>query len=153
MIAFLLTLAAQSGTPPSESAPESRGATCRAGRIAFGYQCDGCRRTLAEVDMRDGRCKRCDEEPRKIEYCVKRLKPVFISTCVHRKKEAQPFRCCGKVYRTPTYPEDRARVTYACRSCGAKAEARADLTHAGSCGNAFAVDRLCAKSGVPPHVN
>lgn len=129
------------------------GAPCRAGRVAVGYRCDPCGRILGETDMRDGRCKRCDEKPREIEYCVKRLKPVFLSTCVHKKKMAAPFRCCGKVHRTATYPEDRARLTYSCRSCGAQADARADLKHKDGCANAFTVDKTCAKSGVAPHVN
>jgi hypothetical protein len=143
----LALLAATGGAQDREGTP------CRAGRTAVGYRCDPCGRTLGETDMRDGLCKRCDEKPREIEYCVKRLKPYFLSACVHKKKMPAPFRCCGKVHRTPTFPEDRARLTYACRSCGAKADARADLKHGSDCGNAFAVDKICAKSGVAPHVN
>jgi hypothetical protein len=153
MLASLILAAALGGEAALPDEQDSRGAPCRSGKTAFGHHCDACGRTLGDLDMREGRCKRCDGEPRKFEYCVKRLKPFFLSSCMHRRKMDRPFKCCGKVHAAPTYPEDRARVTYACRTCGAKADARADLRHAGTCDNAFAVDRLCAKSGIPPHVN
>jgi hypothetical protein len=128
------------------------GEPCRSGKIAAGFRCDPCGRVLQDVDMRDGLCKRCDGEPRRIEYCVRRLKPFFVSSCVHRKRMSAPFRCCGKIHRLATVPEDRARLTWSCRACGAKADARADLRHKETCDNAFAVDRACLKSGIAPHV-
>lgn len=148
-IAWALFLGA--GAPGGEAG----GADCVVGRTAKGYYCSPCRRELKPDDMRfPGKtCKRCDETAETIEYCVKRLPPLFRASCHPKKTSPRPFVCDGKVHNVPEIREVRARVSYRCASCEAKSATLESLDHGDDCsGSSFSVKKICSKSGKEPHV-
>lgn len=132
---------------------QDKGSPCKVAHVTTGYHCDPCKRTLTPNDMREGVCKRCDEEPRKIEFCARRHNIKFVSACRHKKSLDRPFRCCGKVWNRYTFSEDLAKVVYTCRTCKAASGSRNDLVHKEGCDNPFGIDRACEKSGKKPHVD
>ena len=98
------------------------------------------KRELSAEDVRNGVCKRCENKPLQIEYCVK-LMPKTLS-----KQEIKE----GKA----PYDEDKARISYECESCGAKAEIEADIKHKADCkpkAIGSGLKKVCAKSGKYPH--
>jgi hypothetical protein len=85
--------------------------------------CSSCARDLGRDDLRNGVCKKCETKPVQIEYCVK----------------------------TGT-GEDRARVTYQCKSCGAASDVEAQLKHEEGCKQTLTgLKKICSKSGMAPH--
>jgi hypothetical protein len=132
----------------ASASPE--GDPCVVVRTAKGAWCAPCKRELAPDDMRKGLCKRCEEPPLDMEYCVKRSY-LFRSACRHRKVSPRPFRCCAKAWVQPEIQEDRGRITHHCKDCDARAMVRSHLEHRDGCSNSFAVQKLCAKSGKEPH--
>jgi hypothetical protein len=127
---------------------------CDAKKISISEWCATCKRALGPLDVLENprACKRCDEEPRKIEYCVKSFPPYFQASCHPEKKGPKPFVCCGKLHAKPVVVEDRALVRYDCKYCKATAATRGDLEHQPQCSNPFGVVRACTKSGTAPHV-
>jgi len=51
--------------------------------------------------------------------------------------------------------EDKARITYECESCGAKANVESEVKHKPECKPKTiggGIKKVCTKSGKPPHV-
>jgi YHS domain-containing protein len=131
--------AAEGKKPEAEKAakPPPTG-PCDVKRIVKAPYCPECKRDLTPDDMRQGKCKRCESKPVTMEYCVK-MAPA------PPPEEGEEARPGGLV-------EDRARVSYQCPSCGAKADHLSDVKHAPECKPLTSgVKRVCAKSGTAPH--
>lgn len=110
---------------------------CDLKRIVKGPYCAQCKRDLAPEDLRRGACKRCESKPELVEYCVKMTTP--------------PPPAEGEEAR-PGLVEDRARVTYQCPTCTAKADRVGDLKHTAECKALLSgVKKICSKSGTAPH--
>jgi len=153
---LMTALALLSLVLPGSAQDRARNAKpCDARKIAVADYCPTCKRMLGRYDVRltpTKICKRCENEPSKVEFCVKTLPPYYQASCHPAKKRSKPFVCCGKLHSTPILVENRARVHYECKYCKARADTRSGLDHAETCVNAFAVVRVCSKSGQPPHV-
>ncbi len=113
---------------------------CDAKKIGKGNYCVSCARELGPDDVRGAGatliCKRCETRPLSIDYCVKTV-----------RGPAQPGNPSGLV-------EDRARITYECGSCGAKADLEPDLKHGPACKPLFGgLKKVCSKSGTAPHAS
>ncbi len=65
---------------------------CDASKVAKGYRCDTCKRDLGEFDMRNGVCKRCEEEPGTYDLCLK-YDVFFQASCHPAKKGQKPIFC------------------------------------------------------------
>jgi len=127
---------------PDAKAASAKNATgpydCK--KITKGFYCLTDKRELNAEDLRNGVCKRCEMKPVPIEYCVK-LIPKTLS-----KQEIKD----GK----PPYDEDKARISYECESCGAKADLESDVKHKADCkpkAIGSNLKKVCAKSGKFPH--
>ena len=127
---------------------------CDAKKIVVSEWCAQCKRVLGPFDVLETPrvCKRCDEAPQNIEYCVKGFPPFYQASCHPEKRGPKPFVCCGKLPTRPVVIEDRGLVRYDCKYCKAPAPSRAALEHQPKCGNPFGVVRVCTKSGTQPHV-
>jgi hypothetical protein len=110
---------------------------CDCKKIVKGYYCEKDKRELTPDDIRGGICKRCETKATEIEYCLK-LTP-------------KPYDPKKKVQDPPT--EDKARISYVCDKCGAKADIESELKHTPDCKPSFGggVKKVCAKSGHFPH--
>jgi YHS domain-containing protein len=139
--------------PKPDAKPANTGA-CEVTKTAKGYYCLKCDRELTIDDVRGTECKKCETKPADIEYCVKRI-PYYISKCQHKKREAKPFVCCNKPWSVPAgFDEDRARCTYECETCHAKANIATEIKHKDDCKPTFGggLKKVCTKSGTAPHV-
>lgn len=111
---------------------------CDLKRIVKGYYCGECKRDLLPDDMRQGKCKRCENKPSLVEFCVKMVPP--------------PPPAEGEEAPPPGLVEDRARVSYQCPACSIQADHLADLKHAAECkALSSGVKKICSKSGAAPH--
>ena len=130
------------------------GDPCVVQRTAKGFRCAPCKRLLGPDDMRfpAKTCKRCDTTACVVEFCVKRFPPVYRASCHPKKTSSRPFVCDGKLHSVPEIREDRALVSYRCKSCGATSEVSDGLDHKADCAGAFSVEKVCSKSGTEPHV-
>jgi YHS domain-containing protein len=113
---------------------------CDVKKLVKGHYCVSCARELAMDDVRGTGvtliCKRCDTKPLTIEYCLKVV-----------RGPAQPGNPSGLV-------EDRARISFECGGCGAKADLEADLKHTPTCKPLFGgPKKVCSKSGTAPHAS
>ena len=110
---------------------------CECKKTAKGYYCLDCKRELSMDDVRGNLCKRCENKPAPIEYCVK-----FSAPYVHPGEKA------------PRSDEDRARVHYACETCDVKGEIESEFKHKPDCKPSFGtgVKKVCTKSGTAPHL-
>ena len=139
---------------PKADAKPANTSPCEVKKTAKGYFCKKCSRELGVDDIRGTECKKCEIKPAEIEYCVKML-PYFISKCQHKKKEDKPFVCCNKPWNVPAgFNENKARCSYECESCKAKAEILAEFKHAEGCKATLggAPKKVCSQSGKAPHV-
>ena len=99
-----------------------------------------CKRELGPDDVRNGVCKRDEVKPIQIEYCLK-----LIAKSLSRQEIKD-----GK----KPYDEDRARISYECETCGAKAEIETEVKHKPECkpkALGTGLKKICAKSGKFPH--
>jgi YHS domain-containing protein len=147
-------LKAPAAKPDAKDAKPANTSACEVNKTVKGYYCLKCDRELSVDDVRGTECKKCETKPAEIEYCLKRL-PYFVSKCQHKKRESKPFVCCNKPWSVPAgFDEDRARCTYACESCDAKATVSTELKHKEGCKPAFGggLKKICTKSGKAPHV-
>ncbi|HEX7900180.1 MAG TPA: hypothetical protein VF950_20600 [Planctomycetota bacterium] len=139
---------------PKNDKPANTSA-CEVKKTAKGYYCLKCDRELTMDDVRGTECKKCEIKPEEIDYCVKKV-PYFISKCQHKKRESKPFVCCNKPWSVPAgFDEDRARCTYECEACHAKAGVASQLKHMENCKPTLGgapLAKICAKSGKAPHV-
>lgn len=125
--------------PGGGSSSEKTG-PCEVNRTVKGYYCTTCKRELGPDDVRGAACKRCENKPIEIEYCVKLVpKPV-----PPRNGKPQP----------PEVAEDRARIIYECSTCAARADVEAEVKHKPDCKPVLGASykKICSKSGKPPHV-
>jgi hypothetical protein len=83
--------------PDDPKKPEAAAANgpCDCKTIEKGPYCASCKRELTMDDVK-GRgesmvCKRCETKPISIEYCVKRLPPVFQADCHPNKTDTKPI--------------------------------------------------------------
>lgn len=141
---YLLNLPEVTGKRPESKKAEAEKAKppptgpCDLKRIVKAPYCTECKRDLMPDDMRQGKCKRCDNKPELVEYCVK-MAPA------PPPEEGEGSRPSGLV-------EDRARVCYQCPSCKARADRASDVKHAPDCQSLpSALKKVCSKSGVAPH--
>ncbi|HZE98378.1 MAG TPA: FHA domain-containing protein [Planctomycetota bacterium] len=118
---------------------------CDCKKIVKGVFCVKCDRLLAQEDMRNGVCKRCEEKPKKIDMCVKRY---FMVDGDPDSKSEKPIIKEGKVYDFPY--EDKARITYLCEACGETGDTQYDVKHKPDCASKATI-KVCSKSGTPPH--
>lgn len=106
-----------------KKAPVDATGPCDLKKIVKSPWCVSCARDLGKDDIREGLCKKCETKPILIEYCVK----------------------AGT-------PEDRARISYQCASCGASSEIEAELKHEEGCTRkGGGLKKICSKSGTAPH--
>jgi YHS domain-containing protein len=144
---YLANLPEITGKKPADPKKEAERANkppptgpCDLKRLAKGWFCAECKRDLLPDDMRAGKCKRCENKPEVVEYCVKMV--------------PAPPPAEGEEARPGGWVEDRARVSYQCPSCNAQAERMADLKHIGECkALPSAAKKICAKSGTVPHAS
>lgn len=110
---------------------------CDCKKVVKGYYCEKDKRELGPDDMRGTLCKRCEQKPTEIEYCVKLM--------------AKPFDPKKKVQDPPT--EDKARISYVCEKCGVKGDIESEIKHKDDCKPSFGsgLKKVCAKSGHMPH--
>lgn len=110
---------------------------CDCKKTTKGYYCEKDKRELTPDDVRGNLCKRCEMKPLEIEYCLKLI--------------PKPFDPRKKIQDAPS--EDKARVSYECEKCGAKAEFEDKVMHKADCKPSFGtgVKKVCAKSGKMPH--
>ena len=111
---------------------------CDCKKTVKGYYCEKDKRELGPDDVRGNLCKRCETKATEIEYCLKLI--------------PKPFDPKKKVQDPPG--EDKARISYECEKCGAKAEIETLLKHKDDCkpsGFGGGVKKVCAKSGKMPH--
>lgn len=73
--------------PKPEGAVKLPDATCKAEKTVKGAYCLQCKRTLGPDDMRNMKCKKCDEAPKKIDMCIKRQ---YEAACHPEKKGEKP---------------------------------------------------------------
>jgi hypothetical protein len=88
--------------------------------------CVSCQRELGKDDVLPNKtCKKCENKPLMVEFCVK----------------------AGEG------GEDRARVTYKCDGCGATGDLEADFKHEEDCKKKGlgGLKKVCSKSGTAPH--
>ena len=105
-------------------APDATG-PCDVKRVVKAPFCASCDRELSKDDMLANKtCKRCENKPVMIEYCVK----------------------MGDA-------EDRARISYKCESCAATAGIDAEFKHEAGCKPKIGggLKKVCSKSGMAPH--
>jgi len=109
---------------------------CDCKRVIKGYYCLECKRELGADDVRGNVCKRCENKPAPIEYCM---------------KVSPPYLHPGE--KTARSDEDKARITYECEVCGVKAEVEAEFKHKPDCKPSFGdgLKKVCSKSGTAPH--
>ena len=109
---------------------------CDCKKTVKGYYCLECKRELGADDVRGNVCKRCENKPANIEYCL---------------KISAPYLHTGE--KTARSDEDKARVTYECETCGVKGEVEAEVKHKPDCKPAFGngLKKVCSKSGTAPH--
>ena len=118
------------GDKPAPSGP------CDCKKTIKGYYCLECKRELGPDDVRGNACKRCENKPASIEYCM---------------KISAPYLHTGE--KTPRSDEDKARVTYECEACGVKGEVESEFKHKPDCKPSFGngIKKVCSKSGTAPH--
>jgi hypothetical protein len=105
-----------------KASPDATG-PCDLKKVVKGFWCGSCARELGRDDLRNGVCKKCETKPLQVEFCVK----------------AGPG-------------EDRARVTYQCKSCGAASDVESELKHEDGCTQKLTgLKKICSKSGTAPH--
>ncbi len=80
-------------TAKPDAKPAASGA-CDCKTIDKGPYCVSCKRELTMDDVK-GRgenivCKRCETKPISIDYCVKRLPPIFQADCHPNKTDTKP---------------------------------------------------------------
>ncbi len=128
---------AKSGAGAKPTAGASMTGPCDCKKIVKGYYCEKDKRELGPDDVRNGVCKRCEQKPMTIEYCLK-----LVPKPIDPKK---------KVQDPPT--EDKARVHYECEMCMAKADVEEGFKHKPDCkATSFAgLKKVCEKSGKFPH--
>lgn len=65
---------------------------CDVKRVVPGWWCGTCKRVLDADGIRSntGCCKRCDNEPQKIELCRKTYPPYYQASCHPKKKGPKP---------------------------------------------------------------
>jgi YHS domain-containing protein len=109
---------------------------CDCKRVVKGYYCLDCKRELGADDVRNNVCKRCENKPAPIEYCL---------------KVSPPYLHPGE--KTARSDEDKARITYECEVCGVKGEVEAEFKHKPDCKPSFGdgIKKVCTKSGTAPH--
>lgn len=111
---------------------------CDCKKIVKGYYCEKDKRELGPDDLRGNVCKRCETKATEIEYCLK-----LVPKPIDPKK---------KVQDPPT--EDKARISYVCEKCGAKADIESEVKHKDDCKPSAlggGLKKVCAKSGKMPH--
>ena len=102
--------------------PDATG-PCDLKKIVKGSWCLSCARDLGRDDIHNGVCKKCEMKPVQIEYCVKAASG-----------------------------EDRARISYQCKSCGATSEVESQFKHEDGCTQKLTgLKKICSKSGMAPH--
>lgn len=116
----------KAGNPKKEKkvAPDATG-PCDLKRILKAPFCASCDRELSRDDMLANKtCKRCENKPVLIEYCLK----------------------MGDA-------EDRARISYRCKNCSATNELESDFKHDAGCKPKIGggLKKVCSKSGMAPH--
>jgi pSer/pThr/pTyr-binding forkhead associated (FHA) protein len=118
---------------------------CDCKKIIKGVYCTKCDRMLAQEDMRNGVCKRCEEKPKKIDLCVKKY---YMVDGQPDKRSEKPILFEGKLYDFAY--EDKARIFYLCDGCQEAADASGDVKHKPDCASKNVI-KVCSKSGAPPH--
>jgi hypothetical protein len=124
---FTHALAAfKAGNPKKEKkvAPDATG-PCDLKRIVKAPFCASCDRELARDDMLANKtCKRCENKPSIIEYCLKMADA-----------------------------EDRARIRYRCEHCPATGEVEPEFKHDAGCKPKIGsgLKKVCFRSGMAPH--
>jgi pSer/pThr/pTyr-binding forkhead associated (FHA) protein len=118
---------------------------CDCKKIVKGVYCLKCDRMLAQEDMRNGVCKRCEEKPKKIDLCVKKY---YMVDGQPDKRSEKPILFEGKLYDFAY--EDKARIIYYCDGCQEASDAAADVKHKPDCASKNVI-KVCSKSGAPPH--
>jgi YHS domain-containing protein len=131
---YVALLKAKKSSKPEEKGP------CDTKKFVKGWYCEECKRELKPDDVRGSVCKRCEEKPLQIEYCLK--------VVVHPQTPDQI-----KKKMAPRVEENLSRVSYACDSCDAKASFEKDLKHKEDCKPKFGsgLRKICSKSGQAPH--
>jgi hypothetical protein len=110
-----------------------------------GVYCMKCDRMLAQEDMRNGVCKRCEEKPKKIDLCVKKY---YMVDGQPDKRSEKPILYEGKLYDFAY--EDKARITYYCEGCQETGDSSGEVKHKPDCATKNVI-KVCSKSGTPPH--
>src|SRR5436190_763926 len=138
--------------PKEEPKPAEPGAPfkkpdvlCDCKKIVKGVYCLKCDRMLAQEDMRNGVCKRCEEKPKKIDLCVKKY---YMVDGQPDKRSEKPILFEGKLYDFAY--EDKARIVYFCEGCQDTADAQGEVKHKPDCASKNVI-KVCSKSGAPPH--
>jgi hypothetical protein len=138
--------------PKEEPKPAEPGAPfkkpdvlCDCKKIVKGVYCLKCDRMLAQEDMRNGVCKRCEEKPKKIDLCVKKY---YMVDGQPDKRSEKPILYEGKLYDFAY--EDKARITYYCEGCQETGDSSAEVKHKPDCASKNVI-KVCSKSGAPPH--
>ncbi len=99
---------------------------CNLKHLVKAVWCVSCQRELAKDDVLPNKlCKKCENKPMSVEFCVKSTDGM----------------------------EDRARVTYKCDSCAASADVEAEFKHEEDCKKKGpgGLKKVCSKSGTAPH--
>jgi YHS domain-containing protein len=109
---------------------------CDCKKVVKGFYCLECKRELGADDVRGAICKRCENKPAAIEYCL---------------KVSAPYLHTGE--KTARSDEDKARITYECEVCGVKGEVESEFKHKPDCKPSFGsgIKKVCSKSGTAPH--
>ena len=138
--------------PKEEPKPAEPGAPfkkpdvlCDCKKIVKGVYCLKCDRMLAQEDMRNGVCKRCEEKPKKIDLCVKKY---YMVDGQPDKRSEKPILYEGKLYDFAY--EDKARITYYCDGCQETGDSSGEVKHKPDCASKNVI-KVCSKSGAPPH--
>ncbi len=118
---------------------------CDCKKIVKGVYCLKCDRMLAQEDMRNGVCKRCEEKPKKIDLCVKKY---YMVDGQPDKRSEKPILYEGKLYDFAY--EDKARITYYCDGCQETGDSSGEVKHKPDCASKNVI-KVCSKSGAPPH--
>jgi len=86
---YLSNVAEPAKPPPKAEkiAPPTATGPCDVKKIIKGQYCAMCKRELAQDDVRNNVCKKCETKPSTIEYCLKVAKVSYRPDC-HPEKEA-----------------------------------------------------------------
>jgi hypothetical protein len=123
MATALAAVKAGSVKKEKKVSPDATG-PCDLKKLVRSPWCLSCDRELGKEDVRNNLCKKCENKPVHVEFCVK-----------------------------SGMNEDRARVTYKCESCGATSEFESEFKHESGCKPKLGtgLKKVCSKSGMAPH--